>query len=70
MEINLDETRQVVQMARAKAIQLNVNANIAVLDTAGHLKAFERMDYAFLGSMDIAIKKAKTATIAASANLS
>ncbi|MGB3064117.1 GlcG/HbpS family heme-binding protein [Sphingobacterium thalpophilum] len=63
MEINLDETRQVVQMARAKAIQLNVNANIAVLDTAGHLKAFERMDYAFLGSMDIAIKKAKTASL-------
>jgi uncharacterized protein GlcG (DUF336 family) len=63
MEINLNESRQVVQQARAKAIQLNVNANIAVLDTAGHLKAFERMDNAFLGSMDIAIKKAKTASL-------
>lgn len=63
MEINLNESRQVVQQAKAKATQLNVNANIAVLDTAGHLKIFERMDDAFLGSMDIAIKKAKTASL-------
>jgi len=63
MEINLNESRQVVQQARAKAIQLNVNVNIAVLDTAGHLKIFERMDDAFLGSMDIAMKKAKTASL-------
>lgn len=63
MEITLNESRQVVQQARVKAIQLNVNANIAVLDTAGHLKAFERMDDAFLGLMDIAIKKAKTASL-------
>lgn len=63
MEINLNESRQIVQQAKAKATQLNVNANIAVLDTAGHLKIFERMDDAFLGSMDIAIKKAKTASL-------
>ncbi|MDM8173091.1 heme-binding protein [Olivibacter sp. 47] len=63
MEINLNESRQVVQQARAKAIQLNVNVNIAILDTGGHLKTFERMDDAFLGSMDIAIKKAKTASL-------
>ena len=63
MEINLNESRQVVQQARAKAIQLNVNVNIAILDTAGHMKSFERMDDAFLGSMDIAIKKAKTASL-------
>ncbi|MDM1293954.1 heme-binding protein [Sphingobacterium sp. N143] len=63
MEINLNESKQVVQQAIAKAIQLQVNANIAVLDTAGHLKVFERMDDAFLGSMDIAIKKAKTACL-------
>lgn len=63
MEINLNESRQIVQQAKAKAVQLNVNVNIAILDTAGHLKAFERMDDAFLGSMDIAIKKAKTASL-------
>lgn len=63
MEINLNESREVVQQAKAKAIQLGVNANIAILDIAGHLKAFERMDNAFLGSIDIAIKKAKTASL-------
>ncbi|KAA2239079.1 heme-binding protein [Chitinophaga agrisoli] len=63
MEINLNETRQVIQLAKAKAVQLNVNVNIAVLDTAGHLKAFERMDCAFLGAMELALKKAKTASL-------
>lgn len=63
MEINLNEARQVIQQARAKAIQLNVNVNIAVLDTAGHLKAFERMDNAFPGTIDLALKKAKTASL-------
>jgi uncharacterized protein GlcG (DUF336 family) len=63
MEINLNEARQVIQLARAKAIQLNVNVNIAVLDTAGNLKAFERMDNAFLGTIDLAQKKAKTASL-------
>lgn len=63
MEINLSETRQVIQLAKAKAIQLNVNVNIAVLDTAGYLKGFERMDNAFLGTIDLALKKAKTASL-------
>lgn len=63
MEINLNETRQVIQLAKAKAIQLNVNVNIAVLDTAGNLKGFERMDNAFLGTIDLALKKAKTASL-------
>lgn len=37
--------------------------NVAVLDGAGHLKAFARMDGAVLGSIDIALKKAKTAAL-------
>jgi uncharacterized protein GlcG (DUF336 family) len=35
--------------------------NIAVVDAGANLKAFVRMDGAFLGSVDISIKKAKTA---------
>ena len=35
--------------------------DIAVVDAGANLKAFVRMDDAFLGSIDIAIKKAKTA---------
>lgn len=63
MEINLNEARQVLQLAKAKAVQLNVNVNIAVLDMAGNLKTFERMDDAFLGTIDLALKKAKTASL-------
>ena len=36
-------------------------ANVAVVDGGGNLVAFARMDGAWLGSIDIAIKKAKTA---------
>ena len=35
--------------------------NIAVVDAGANLLAFARMDGAWLGSVDIAIKKAKTA---------
>ena len=35
--------------------------NIAVMDAGGNLKAFARMDDAFLGSIDIATRKARTA---------
>jgi uncharacterized protein GlcG (DUF336 family) len=37
--------------------------NIAVLDAGAHLKAFSRMDSAVLGSIDVAIRKARTAVL-------
>lgn len=37
--------------------------NIAVVDAGANLKAFIRMDGAFLGSIDVSIKKAKTARL-------
>jgi uncharacterized protein GlcG (DUF336 family) len=37
--------------------------NIAVLDEGGHLKAFARMDGAALGSIDVAIGKARTSVL-------
>lgn len=33
------------------------------MDAAGHLKAFSRMDGAWLGSIDVAMKKAKTSVL-------
>ena len=35
--------------------------NIAVVDAGANLKAFNRMDGAWLGSIDVSIKKARTA---------
>ena len=45
----------------AKAI--GVPMNIAVLDAGGALNSFLRMDGALLGSIDIALGKAKTAAL-------
>ena len=50
-----------IEAARKKAIGLNPQMCIAVVDSGANLKAFLRMDDAWVGSIDIAIKKAKTA---------
>ena len=63
MEITAVQSFQVVTQAIEKATRIGVNANIAILDTAGHLKLFHRMDDAYLGSIDIAMGKAKTAML-------
>lgn len=47
----------------ARAAELDVAVNIAVLDTGAHLKAFVRMDSAVLGSIDVALGKARTAAL-------
>ncbi|WP_107422243.1 GlcG/HbpS family heme-binding protein [Streptomyces lushanensis] len=44
----------------AKAIEMGVHMNIAVVDAGGHLLHFSRMEDAWLGSIDIAIRKART----------
>jgi len=44
-----------------KAVEIGCKMDIAVVDAGANLKAFFRMEGAWLGSIDIAIKKAKTA---------
>lgn len=60
-DITMTQARAAVDAAKAKAADLNVKMNIAIVDAGANLKAFLRMDNAWLGSIDIAIKKAKTA---------
>lgn len=60
-DISVDQARAVVDAARAKALEIDTKMDIAVVDAGGNLKAFLRMDGAWLGSIDIAIKKARTA---------
>ena len=60
-DISFDQAAPVVQAAMKKATDLGLKMNIAVVDAGANLKAFARMDGAWLGSIDIAIKKAKTA---------
>ena len=63
MNISLQEARKAIEIAHSKAAEIAVPVNIAILDTGGHLKAFERMDGAPIGSLDIAIGKAKTSML-------
>jgi uncharacterized protein GlcG (DUF336 family) len=63
MDITLQQAQAAIQKANSKANEMKVPVNIVVLDTAGHLKSFIRMDDAFLGSIDIAMQKARTAML-------
>lgn len=47
--------------AKRKAEEIDVKMNIAVVDSGANEVAFVRTDGAWLGSADIALKKAKTA---------
>src|SRR3954468_12957564 len=58
--ITLNEARRVIDAAEKKASDIGQPMNIAVVDGGGNLVAFERMDGAWLGSIDIAQKKAWT----------
>ena len=60
-DISLDQAHLVLEAAVAEAKNISTKMDIAVVDAGGNLKAFVRMDGAWLGSIDIAIKKAKTA---------
>ena len=63
MQITSRRARAMIAAGEAKVCEVGVPMNIAVLDSGGHLKAFARMDGALLGSVDIALKKAKTAVL-------
>jgi uncharacterized protein GlcG (DUF336 family) len=60
-DLSDDCARSVVKAAMDKALEIGCKMNIAVVDSGANLKAFFRMEGAWLGSIDIAIKKAKTA---------
>ena len=59
--MTLAQADAAVAAAAAKAREIGVKMNIAVVDAGANLQAFARMDGAWLGSIDIAIRKARTA---------
>src|SRR5919205_2184815 len=59
--VTLDDARRVIAAAEKKAAEIGQPMNIAVADGGGNLVAHVRMDGAWLGSIDISIKKAFTA---------
>jgi uncharacterized protein GlcG (DUF336 family) len=60
-DITVQQARAALDAAAAKARELGVAMDIAVVDAGANLKAFMRMDGAWLGSIDIAQRKARTA---------
>lgn len=63
MEITQSLADAVLAAAADEARAIGVPMNVAILDAGAHLKAFVRMDGALLGSIDIAMKKARTAAL-------
>ncbi|MHC4947295.1 MAG: GlcG/HbpS family heme-binding protein [Planctomycetota bacterium] len=60
-DLGLGQAHAAVAAALEKAEQLGTKMDIAVVDAGANLKAFARMDGAWIGSIDIAIRKARTA---------
>jgi uncharacterized protein GlcG (DUF336 family) len=60
-DISWSQAQGILAEAVKKAEEIGTLMNIAVVDAGANLKAFGRMDGAWLGSIDISIKKARTA---------
>jgi uncharacterized protein GlcG (DUF336 family) len=58
--VTLADARRIIAAAEKKAAEIGQPMNIAVADAGGNLVAHIRMDGAWVGSVDISIKKAFT----------
>ncbi|RTE65734.1 heme-binding protein [Amphritea opalescens] len=61
--MQLEHSQQLLTHAVQYALQIEVKVNIAVYDQGANLCAFQRMDNAPLGSIEIAQKKAYSAVM-------
>ncbi|MFI0469010.1 heme-binding protein [Saccharopolyspora sp. 5N102] len=59
----LDTATRIAAAGQSAAKEIGTAMNIAVVDSGGHLLHFMRMDDAWLGSVDLALKKAKTSVL-------
>lgn len=60
MNITLQQADTAIAAAKIKAAEINTLMDISVVDAGANLVAFARMDGAWIGSIDISFKKAKT----------
>jgi len=58
--VKLDDARRVISAAEKKATEIEQPMNIAVADEGGNIVAHIRMNNAWIGSIDISMKKAHT----------
>lgn len=60
-QVTLKDARSILAAAEKRAAEIGQPMNVAVVDAGGNLVAHERMDGAWIGSIDISINKAFTA---------
>lgn len=58
--MKLEDARRVITAAEKKAKEIGQPMNIAVADEGGNIVAHVRMDNAWIGSIDVSMKKAYT----------
>ncbi len=63
VRLTLEGARAILAAAEARAREIKVPMNIAVVDDGGHLLAFARMDGAKLSSIEVAITKARACAL-------
>ena len=61
MHVTFEQAEKAIAAALNESKKIGTQMCIAVVDSGADLKVFVRMDDAWVGSVDIAIKKAKTA---------
>ncbi len=61
--ISLEQAKKVIAAAEVEAKKNNWPVAIAVVDSSGYLVAFHRLDNTQLGSIEVALKKAKTSAL-------
>jgi len=59
--LTLDDAKLMMAAAEKKAVEIGVDMDIAIVDDGGNMLLFQRMDYARITSISIAIDKAFTA---------
>ncbi|MEV5606260.1 heme-binding protein [Streptomyces sp. NPDC052299] len=62
-DLTLETTARIAAAGQKAAEHIGVAMNIAIVDAGGHLLHFTRMDDAWLGCIDLALKKAKTSVL-------
>ncbi|HTS69515.1 MAG TPA: heme-binding protein, partial [Terriglobia bacterium] len=63
VRLTLEGARAILAAAEAKAREIKVPQNIAIVDEGGHLLAFVRMDGAKLSSVEVALTKSRAAAL-------
>jgi len=63
IRLTLEGARAILAAAEAKAREIKVPQNIAIVDEGAYLLAFARMDGAKLSSLEVALTKARAAAL-------